>query len=128
MSLGKRVRSNLSYGRKLVRSGLEGAAQGRHSFLEGGPLTPFLNDAARRACKQATIGACIGLLSSYLGRRHKPTNRALAYGAVGGIIGFGAGLTWRTHGLATSIGQGAAKKLNNVRDERWLEKHPINYA
>jgi hypothetical protein len=128
MNLGKRVRSNIDYGRELVRSGFEGAAHDREAFLDGVPLLPFLNDAARRARKQAAIGVCLGLLGGYLGRRHKPANRAVAYGALGGIIGFGAGFTWRAHRLAASIGHGAATKVNAVRDEHWLERHPINYA
>jgi len=26
------------------------------------------------------------------------------------------------------MGRGALQSMNNVRRERWLEKHPINYA
>jgi len=47
---------------------------------------------------------------------------------LGGALGFGAGLTWRTRRLTASMSHGALKKMNSVRDERWFEKHPINYA
>jgi len=128
MNLAKRVRSNVDYGKKLVRSGFAGAIHGQEAFLDGDPLSPFLHEAACRAWKQATLGACIGLLSRYLNRRPKPATRVLAYGALGGAIGFGAGLTFRTHRLAASMGHGAINRVNAARDEHWLERHPINYA
>ncbi len=128
MNLGRQVKANLDYGKKLVISGFEGAAQGRTAFLDGDPLSPFLTDAALRAWKQATIGACIGLLGGYFNRRHKTAGRAVAFSAIGGIIGFGAGLTWRTQRLTTSMGQGAVKNVNAVRDQHWLDRNPINYA
>lgn len=128
MDLGERVKSNLDYGKKLVRSGLEGAADGRNAYLEGTPLSPFLSEAARSAWNPAVVGACIGLLGSYMGRRNRSTNRAVVLAALGAIVGFGAGFTWTSRHLATSIGHEAAKRVNAVRDERWLERNPINYA
>src|SRR6266852_2337990 len=93
MNPSKWFRSNFDYGRKLVASGRQGASHARKEFLKGEPLTPFLNESARKALKEATVGACAGVLGGYLGGRSKPASRAFAYGALGGAIGFGAGLT-----------------------------------
>lgn len=128
ISLGKRVRSNLKYGGKLVKSGFQGAAQGRDAFLGGERLSPFLTEAAESAWKSAVIGAGIGLLGGYLSRRSRNTARAVVYSALGGVIGFGAGLGWRTQCLTGSMTQGAMRGVNAARDERWLESHPIDYA
>jgi len=43
-------------------------------------------------------------------------------------IGFGASLAWQTRRLARSITRGALRNVSRVRDEHWLEKHPIDYA
>ena len=121
-------RSKADYGRKILDSGLEGARSGREAFLHGRPLTPFLNESVRDALKPAAIGACIGLLGSYPANRRNSASRALAYGLVGGVLGFGAGVAWRSRFLSASVVSGAWKNIDRVRDEHWLEKHPIDYA
>jgi len=127
MSLHNWIESNVQYGRKLVGSSLRGANSGREEFLRDEPFVPFLSAAAVRAVKHAAAGVCLGLLGASLSRRQR-TRKALAYGALGGAIGFGAGLAWRTRRLTASMSHGALKKMNSVRDERWFERHPINYA
>jgi hypothetical protein len=121
-------RSNADYGRRLLDSGLEGARTGREAFLHGSPITPFLNESVRHALKPAAIGACLGLLGSYPGNRQNSARRALAYGFVGGVLGFGAGVAWISRFLGTSVVSSAWKNIDRVRDEHWLEKHPIDYA
>jgi hypothetical protein len=37
-------------------------------------------------------------------------------------------LAWASRGYTGSAARGAIKKINVVRDARWLEKNPINYA
>jgi hypothetical protein len=128
MSLHNWVETNVQYGRKLAGSSMEGANSGREKFLQGEPLAPFLSEAALRALKHAAAGVCLGILVASLSRNRRSARRALACGALGGAIGFGAGLTWRTRRLAASMGRGAFKKMTGVRDERWLERHPIDYA
>lgn len=128
MSFQEWSRSNIDYGRKLVSSGLAGARSGREQFLSREPMAPFLSDSARHALRQAALGACLGVLGSYPGRRHRSAGRALAYGFVGGAIGFSVGVAWQSRRLAASVAAGALKKVSNVREEHWLEKHPIDYA
>ena len=83
---------------------------------------------AAKAAQVATIGATLGVLGACLGRRNRPKLRALQLGALGGAIGFGAGLAWRTRALAVGISRDALRKVSAARNQRWLERHPINYA
>src|ERR1700689_2713396 len=101
MSLGRWFRSNVRYARQLANSGLEGAGRGQEKFLQGEAVAPSLADAARQAVTPAVVGVCLAALGARLsGRpsdgRHNPARRTLAYGLLGGAIGFGAGLVWRT--------------------------------
>lgn len=133
MSLQQWFGSNVRYARKLACSSLEGAGRGQEEFLQGEPLAPFLAEAARQAVTPAVLGACLGVLGACLGRtrsggKRKPAGRTLAYGLLGGAIGLGAGLTWRTQGLAANIARRGLENTRPVRDARWLQRNPINYA
>lgn len=128
MNLREWSKSDFDYGCKLLNSGLEGARSGREAFLDEKPLTPFSNGAARNALSVAAVGACIGLLGSYLGNRHKSASRAFAFGIFGGAIGFGVGIAWGNRGLGASVVSGAWKNIGRARDEHWLERNPIDYA
>jgi hypothetical protein len=128
MDVCKWSKSNADYGRRLLDSGIEGARSGREQFLNGESLTPFLSESVRSALKPAALGACIGVLGSYPGYREKSISRALAYGLLGGAIGFGAGVVWESRRLTASVAGSALKNIGRVRDEHWLTKHPIDYA
>jgi len=128
MNLHQWSRSSADYGRQLLHSGIEGARSGKEAFLHGEPMAPFLSESVRSALKPAAIGACVGMLSSYPAYREKSTIRALAFGLLGGAIGFGAGMVWESRRLTVSAASGALKNIGKVRDEHWLTKHPIDYA
>jgi hypothetical protein len=72
----------------------------------------------------AAIGACAGLLRFH--RRN--ILRTVAYGLAGSAIGFVAGFTWKTRDLTASMARSALKEIGSVRDEHWIEKHPVNYG
>ena len=127
MDLRSWSKSSADYGRRLLDSGIAGARSGREAFLNGESLTPFLSESVRSAVKPAVVGACIGVLSSYPAYR-KSMARALAFGLLGGLIGWGAGLAWESRRLTASAAGGALRNIGKVRDERWLAKHPIDYA
>lgn len=128
MTLRQWSSSNLHYGRKLLDSGLEGARSGEQAFLGGARLTPLLNRSARIALAPTALGACLGFLVSHPGKRRKSATRAFTCGVLGGIVGFGAGVAWDSRRLAASIASGAKKNIGRVRDEHWLDRHPIDYA
>lgn len=128
MKLREWSKSHADYGRKLLDSGLEGARSGEGAFLNRKPLAPFLEESARHALKPAAIGVLLGVLGSYAGNRHKSTSRALAYGLLGGAIGFGVGVAWCNYRLVASVASSAFRSMGKVRDEHWLENNPIDYA
>jgi hypothetical protein len=128
MDLRQWSKSSADYGRRLLDSGIEGARSGRESFLQGESLAPFLGESVRSAVTPAVVGACIGVLGSCPGSRQKFTARALAFGLLGGVIGLGLGLAWESRRLTASAAGGALRSIGRVRDERWLAKHPIDYA
>jgi hypothetical protein len=133
MRLQRWFGSNLEYVRKLANSGLEGAARGQEEFLKGEPVAPFLAAAAWQAAMPAVVGMYLGALSAGLGARRSadkrnPAGRTLASSLLGAAIGFGAGLAWRTQGLAANMARRSFENTRPVRDERWLKRHPINYA
>jgi len=127
MSFTQWKKSNANYGRKLLHSGLEGAHSGRDAFLSGRPMSPYFNETARHAAAAAAIGVGIGLLGAFSANRHRSA-RALAYGVLGGAIGFGAGVAWESRDFGASVLSGALRNMSRTRDEHWLEKHPIDYA
>jgi hypothetical protein len=120
--------SNIAYGRRLVNSGIEGGRSGRDAFLSETPVDRYLLESARNAIKPAALAAGIGLLGSCLGQRHRSASRVLAFGLLGFAAGFVAAVTWETRHLTASVASGALKNISRTRDERWLERNPIDYA
>ncbi|MGC2107995.1 MAG: hypothetical protein WA655_00670 [Candidatus Korobacteraceae bacterium] len=122
------LRSNLRYGRKLFRSGVSGLSSGRDAQLNGQPLSDVLAQSARASLGLATLGACAGLLRYYLPARRGRIAKTVACGIVGSAIGFVAGFAWKTRDLTEGMAHSAAKQMGVVRDQHWLERHPIDYA
>jgi hypothetical protein len=121
-------KSEFEYGRKVLHSALEGARCGEEAFLKGTLLTPFLSEEIRNALTPAAVGACIGLLGSCRGNHRSSIGRTLAFGLVGWAIGLGAGVAWKTRGLTECVASNAFRNIGKLRDEHWLERHPIDYA
>ena len=121
-------KSSVDYGQKLVSSAIEGAREGENSFLQNKPLAPYLSSSARQAVVPAIVGAYFGAFGGSLGSRRNSAVRTIAFGLLGGAIGFGAGLIWDNRELSASVAAGAWKKISTTRDNRWFEKNPIDYA
>ena len=120
-------KTNLGYTRALVHSGLSGMRRGRDSELDGQPLSALLTRSARTGLNLALIGACAGVLAFYLSGRRRIA-RTVACGVAGSALGFVAGFVWKTRHLTASMGRSAFKEMGVVRDERWIEKHPIDFG
>ena len=121
-------KSSVDYGQKLVNSAIEGAREGEDEFLMEEPLAPYLGESARHALGPAIAGALLGALGGSLGSRRRSTTRAVAYGLLGGAIGFGAGLIWENREFGATVASSAWHKISKTRDEHWFEKNPIDYA
>jgi hypothetical protein len=128
MNLHTWSKSEVEYGRKILDSGLEGVRSGRETFLHGRPLAPFLNESAQKALVPAAVGACLGALSSLGGDRPISFGRMLMFGLLGGAIGFTTAVTWESRRLTESAASEALRNIHKVRDEHWVEKHPVAYA
>ncbi len=128
MHTDRALESYLHYGRSLANSGAAGLRSGRDAYLNGRPLGPVLTQKARASLGLAAIGACAGLLQLLLSNRRRRMPESIALGAVGSAVGFLAGFTWKTRDLTASMAHAAARKMGVVRDEHWLERHPIDYA
>jgi len=128
MDLHDWSRASKDYGRKLLDSGIEGARSGQEAYLNGNPLSPFLSESAQNAVMPAALGACIGVLSSCAAYRQKSVSKALSFGILGAAVGLAAGLAWESRCLAASVAESAFRNIGKVRDEHWLERHPIDYA
>ena len=122
-----KVRSSLHYGRDLVNSGLSGLRNGRDSHLQGQPLSGALTESARGALGLAAIGTCAALIGSCFSQRDRKA-KAVGYGVAGSVVGLIIGLAWKTRELTASMGRSALKEMRTVRDEHWLQNHPIDYA
>jgi hypothetical protein len=128
MDLRKWSKLEVEYGKKVLNSGLEGARSGEEEFLHGKPLTPYLTDSVRRSLVPAAVGACLGALSSIPAGQDKSIGRMFVLGLLGGLIGFSTGMTWENRALTESAMHGALQNIHKVRDEHWVEKHPVAYA
>lgn len=128
MNSHERSKHDADYGRKLMKSALDGARSGREEFLHGEPLAHFLNNSARTALRPAALGACLGVLSSYPGRGRGSAARCFGYAFLGSVAGFGLAIAWESRRLAASVAWGARQQVHSVRDEHWLENNPIDYA
>ena len=119
--------STFTYGRKLVNAGLRGVRNGRDTF-DPQLASALVKSSAEESLKLAALGACLGMLPALLVRGRRRTATAVACGAVGSALGFCAGFSWKTRGLTSTLAHSAMREVRRVNDERWLEKHPVDYA
>jgi len=128
MSVTEWVGENLEYGRKLAGSALEGAQAGGEAALGDESLPKVLVQSAPSSLGLAAVGAGIGVVASYFGNKRKLSKEGVLFGVIGGVTGFLVGLGWSTRHVTSGVAVGAMKNIGTVRDERWLERHPIDYA
>ena len=128
MNLRKWSRAEVQYGRRILDSGLEGVRSGEEEFLHGRALAPFVGKAVRAALVPAAVGAALGVLGGLPVDRKERGSRMLFLGLLGGAIGLSAGLAWESRRMTKSTTRGALQNIHKVRDEHWVEKHPVAYA
>lgn len=125
MKIGDWLKSEVEYGRDLADSGWQGA----RSALLGKPVGEILSQSVRASWAPTVTGAGVGALCALLAARRKPKPIVLVVmGAVGGFVGFTAGVAWETRQLSSGIARGAMRNIGSTRDSHWLGKHPINFG
>jgi hypothetical protein len=118
------LKSNLAYLKQLFGAGLEGVGSARRE-IDGRVFTSPLPPVA---WTHAAIGAMIGMLSTRVIRNGKSAPKMATGGLIGSVLGLGAGLAWASRGLIRPAARTTVRRVNAIRDARWLETHPINYA
>ncbi len=117
------VGSDVTYLRHLLEAGVDGV-----TAVWNGPGGWSFASAARHSVWVTAMGGTVGGLSTLLVRRRRSGNGTALGVLVGSAIGFGSGVAWASRGFTGSMGRSVLQKVNAVRDQRWLEKNPINYA
>lgn len=120
--------NRVAYGRQLVNAGVTGIRTGKQTACPDQSFSALLAESVRGSLMLAAAGACVGILRPYLTQRRARLHKALAGGAVGSALGLCAGLAWKTRTVTSSLAHSARKEIDRVRDERWLEMNPIDYA
>lgn len=128
MHVAEWSKSEVEYGRRVLNSGLEGVRSGQETFLHGRAVTPFFRESFRKALVPAALGTCVGILAACPRHGHHSERRFLISSLLGGLIGLTAGVVWECRFLAATAAGGALARIEEVRDEHWLEKNPIDYA
>jgi hypothetical protein len=121
------LKSEVIYARDMVKAGLDAAASAGKS-VPGEEPTADLARVSQSALATAALGAAIGLLSVYLGRRGRLGNTAALGCLVGGALGFTGGVAWGTRQQTRLCCLNAVHNVQTVRDAHWLEKNPVAYA
>jgi hypothetical protein len=116
----------LAYGRKLVSAGISGVRSGHQTF-DPQRASALIASSAEESLKLAAFGACLGLLPMVM-RRQSRGKSAVVLGALGSVLGFFAGFSWKTRKLTSSLAQSAMHEVHRAQDEHWLETNPIDYA
>jgi hypothetical protein len=119
----QRFESDISYARNLVEAGWGGVTSALTGTDHGG-AAPALTSAV---WVWTGVGAIAGVW-----RASRTSSRAgygLAFGGlVGSALGFGCGVAWGSRSFAEVAARRANDKIQTVRDERWLQKHPVAYG
>ncbi len=128
MKFDEWLKSEVTYGRELVHSAVEGARSGRQQILASEPVGDVLTRSARLSAAAGALGASLGLIAVAVGMRRKSMRSAVGFGLVGAVLGFSSSMAFCTRDLTSGMAQGALSKVNAVRDAHWLARHPIDYA
>jgi hypothetical protein len=122
------LESEVGYGEELVRSAVVGGRSARDKALAPEPAGLVLARLARTSLPCAAMGASIGVLALYSRSKRRSARSAVAYGLLGGLIGFVANMALSTRQITGETVRGAMRSVRTVRDAHWLGKNPIDYA
>jgi hypothetical protein len=113
--------SDVRYVVNLIQAGMNGINSARKTTdISPVSISPVWIPAA--------IGAAVGVwTASRSGNRRSGYGVAMS-GLVGGALGLGCGVAWASRAFTGALARGATRKINTVRDARWLAENPIDYA
>ena len=76
----------------------------------------------------AAIGVAVGIGGACLMPQSKSRHGMLLGGVLGGSLGYGGSLAWKSRHKTAALANDAIRRMNDYRDARWLAKNPIAYA
>jgi len=124
MTITTSISSDILYFKNLMRAGLDGVTSALNE-KQGGVFIPTFKEAV---LTPAALGAAIGMASMCFGKGRRSAPRA-AFGAlIGSALGLGSGAAWASRQFTGNAARRAMRGVNQVRDARWLVRHPIDYA
>jgi hypothetical protein len=116
-----------AYGRKLVNAGISGVRNGHQEF-DPEKASALVTTSAQESVALGLAGACLGVVPAVLLARRSRSANAFVFGVIGGVLGFVGGFSWKTRKLTSTLAHSAGREVRRVKDERWLERNPIDYA
>jgi hypothetical protein len=122
------VKDNVGYGRELVSSGFQGARSAWKTSAEDVNVASAVARMARDSWKPGVAGAILGAVAGYLLSERERTKYTVIGSLLGGAIGLSGSMTWSGRRVIGGIASEAMHNINEVRDQRWLDKNPIDYA
>ncbi|MBE0657385.1 MAG: hypothetical protein IH602_06820 [Bryobacteraceae bacterium] len=128
MSVSETIKTNLSYGKEIVESGIEGAAEARKTALESAENADMVTAAAQESWQAAALGAMVGAILGVVADDRKPVRGVIAGGLLGLAAGFAGSFAWKTRPLTGAMAREAGRRIGAVRDEHWLAENPVNYG
>ena len=122
MTVHNYVADRIDYSRKLLHAGVDSL---RPTGGSSANVTPALARSLQASIGAAAMGLGLGYVGcSLLRSQNRRCPKILACGA----LAFCADFAWRTRGLRADLTHRASKEISKVRDQHWLELHPIDYA
>jgi hypothetical protein len=118
------LKSDLTYIAYLTKAILEGLTTAPQCAADRA-WAPVLTAAV---WTPTAIGTAIGILGASFSRRNRSGYKVAVGGLLGSALGFGAGVSWTSRDFTGAVARSTLQKVNMVRDARWLEKNPIDYA
>lgn len=121
MSVPGTLTSGVRYAVNLIQAGMDGVVSARKAT--GTP--PVLRSPV---WVPTAIGAALGAWTASRGANRKSGSGVALRGLIGSAFGLGCGVAWASRGFTGALARGAIRNINTVRDARWLEQNPIDYA
>jgi hypothetical protein len=128
MNIKDTVKENFAYGKDMWEAGIEGANTARREVLAAEATADLIAAAAQDSWQPATFGLLAGAICGTLADDRRPFRGVVAGGLFGAVLGFASGFVWNIRPLTSAMARNAGKRINKVRDDHWLSKHPVNYG
>ncbi len=122
VSITQDIQSTLQYGKDVVYAAARG---GLDALPEKGER---LEIDARSMGIGAGVGAAVGVCCVAMTQRRKSPWTMLLGGVIGATIAASFVMAWQNRSLAERVVRGGIEGSRPVRDARWLENNPIDYA